>query len=451
MEKIRLLHTNDLHSHLENWPQIVRFLHQEQDQFAGEVFTFDIGDAIDRLHPMTEASLGQDNIQLMNEAHYRAVTIGNNEGLGLNHEQLNVLYEHANFDVLLANLLEKPEMQLPKWAKPYAVYQSQVGTKVGVIGMTAPYGLTYPLMGWQPEDVDQTLDKYLPELRQESDVVVLLSHLGLPTDRRLAQKYDLDVILGAHTHHVLPEGEMVAGTILGAAGRYGDHVGVVDLELDDQHQVQAKSARAIPAVKLPVESHDLEEVRDWLTLGKRQLRRQVVTHLPAALQPDQQAQDALAALSEFLQVSAAMVSTGMFVETLPAGPLSRYELLESMPHSVNPTTFTLTGAQLKTLLAEIRESQSELLDYPMKGSGFRGRIFGKMVFKDLHQDPASGQVYYQGKAVSDQENYQLAALDHYKWISFFPVLNDVPVEIHLDLQLRELMADYYQQKYGPAD
>ncbi len=30
MEKIVILHTNDLHSHLENWPRIRRFLDQRK-------------------------------------------------------------------------------------------------------------------------------------------------------------------------------------------------------------------------------------------------------------------------------------------------------------------------------------------------------------------------------------------------------------------------------------
>jgi len=47
METIHILHTNDIHSHLENWPRVSRFLHEKQRSYS-EVVTFDIGDAIDR-------------------------------------------------------------------------------------------------------------------------------------------------------------------------------------------------------------------------------------------------------------------------------------------------------------------------------------------------------------------------------------------------------------------
>ena len=84
MEKLVILHTNDLHSHFENWPKIRRFMlgtrAAEQAQGAS-VLAFDDGDAMDRSVPLTEATDGQINIQLLNEIGYDAVTIGNNEGM----------------------------------------------------------------------------------------------------------------------------------------------------------------------------------------------------------------------------------------------------------------------------------------------------------------------------------------------------------------------------------
>lgn len=54
-------------------------------------------------------------------------------------------------------------------------------------------------------------------LRDEVDVVVILSHLGLSTDRRLAEQITgIDVILGGHTHHVLEEPLVIGQTVLGA-------------------------------------------------------------------------------------------------------------------------------------------------------------------------------------------------------------------------------------------
>ena len=37
---------------------------------------------------------------------YHAVTIGNNEGITFPHDELNHLYDHRQFDVLVANLFD---------------------------------------------------------------------------------------------------------------------------------------------------------------------------------------------------------------------------------------------------------------------------------------------------------------------------------------------------------
>ena len=70
MERIHIYHTNDIHSHFENWPRISGYLREESKRLEQEnetVFSFDIGDACDRVHPSTEATDGTANILLLNE------------------------------------------------------------------------------------------------------------------------------------------------------------------------------------------------------------------------------------------------------------------------------------------------------------------------------------------------------------------------------------------------
>ena len=114
MEKLTILHTNDLHSHLENWPKIRRYLDSRRQalQESSGVLTVDLGDFVDRWHPLTEATNGKANIRLMNEAHYDVATIGNKEGIGNSKAELNHLYDEADFQVLLANLYD-PKTQMP--------------------------------------------------------------------------------------------------------------------------------------------------------------------------------------------------------------------------------------------------------------------------------------------------------------------------------------------------
>lgn len=116
-ETIHLLHTNDLHSHFENWPKIRRYLVDRQTKLKQnnqEYLTLDLGDFMDRFHPLTDATNGLLNIEIMNQINYDYATIGNNEGITNSKQELNALYEDANFQVLLANL----------WTRILKIFQS---------------------------------------------------------------------------------------------------------------------------------------------------------------------------------------------------------------------------------------------------------------------------------------------------------------------------------------
>lgn len=108
MEQLRILHTNDLHSHFEHFPKIGRYLKKAQvDQSVDDIYTFDAGDFMDRSHPLTDATEGQANIKLMNGFNYDAITIGNNEGISNPHWVLEHLFDHADFPTVLAICVKK--------------------------------------------------------------------------------------------------------------------------------------------------------------------------------------------------------------------------------------------------------------------------------------------------------------------------------------------------------
>ncbi|EOS7926742.1 metallophosphoesterase [Enterococcus hirae] len=432
MEKIVLLHTNDLHSHLENWPKIRRFIEQKKRENEKKenttTITVDLGDFVDRWHPLSEATDGQANVELMNNVGYDAVTIGNNEGVGNAKDQLNHLYDQANFDILLDNLFDKHLLQPPKWAKKYKIIETPQQTKIGLLALTAPFPLTYSPNGWDIRNPYDILPELVEELRPKVDILVLMSHLGIQDDRQIAQELpSIDVILGSHTHHLLIDGQIVNGVQLAAAGKYGQYVGEVHLTVDEHKNIIQKSARAIPTETMTTFIEDEQESQDYLTKGHELLAEKKVAKLPYDLSVDIFAEhsfiyEALEAVKYRGQTQGAMLNSGLFLTGLPAGLINQDQLHTALPHPMHLLNVTLKGSDLIRLVLEIEKNRAFLRNYPIRGMGFRGKIFGQVVYSGISYDAVNHQVHWLNQPIDNERRYTFTTVDHFMFVPFFPTI-----------------------------
>lgn len=432
MEKIVLLHTNDLHSHLENWPKIRRFIEQKKRENEKKenttTITVDLGDFVDRWHPLSEATDGQANVELMNNVGYDAVTIGNNEGVGNAKDQLNHLYDQANFDILLDNLFDKHLLQPPKWAKKYKIIETPQQTKIGLLALTAPFPLTYSPNGWDIRNPYDILPELVEELRPKVDILVLMSHLGIQDDRQIAQELpSIDVILGSHTHHLLIDGQIINGVQLAAAGKYGQYVGEVHLTVDEHKNIIQKSARAIPTETMTTFIEDEQESQDYLTKGHELLAAKKVAKLPYDLSVDIFAEhsfiyEALEAVKYRGQTQGAMLNSGLFLTGLPAGLINQDQLHTALPHPMHLLNVTLKGSDLIRLVLEIEKNRAFLRNYPIRGMGFRGKIFGQVVYSGISYDAVNHQVHWLNQPIDNERRYTFTTVDHFMFVPFFPTI-----------------------------
>ncbi|QMU07865.1 bifunctional metallophosphatase/5'-nucleotidase [Levilactobacillus suantsaii] len=457
MEQLTILHTNDLHSHFENWPRIRRYLlaTQEAERAANHaVLTFDLGDNVDTMHPASEATAGQKNVQLMNQAGYDGVTIGNNEGLGFMRAQLDQLYTHANFPVILGNLKKPENHQQPDWAIDHKIYVTAGGTRVLVLGLTAPYELTYPLAGWDPIQAVPALTTLLRRYAAQADVCVLLSHLGYNVDQKLARRFpQLDVIIGSHTHHLLIHGEHDRNSLLAAAGKYGQYIGRITLMLDADHHLQTAQAAVVRTDTLPPLSTDAAEIRQLQDLGEAILSEQRVAKLPVTLEADQTGhpqlvREGLHAIAEYAGTQAAVLNAGLFLHDLPRGIVTQNQIHQLLPHSMRVMTVTLDGYNLWRLVQEFEKARLFLRRFPQKGMGFRGKIFGELNYLGIAYNDRTHQVTWRGEPLSPFKRYKLAVVDRYLFIPFFPTIAIVGENqiLYHDL-LREVFAQYLSKHY----
>lgn len=433
--QLKIYHTNDIHSHLENWPKIERFL-QEKKATDDKALFFDIGDFIDRVHPLTEATAGQANTSLLNHIPYDAVTIGNNEGTTLSKEQLQHLYDDYTGDVLCANIQNTMSP-----FKDFVIYERD-NEKIAVIALTVIFSQFYDLLDWETEEPIAALERVLASLPEDVSTIILLSHLGLPMDEKIAERYpEITLILGSHTHHLLEEGKFVNGVLLAACGRYGEYVGEVTLNFNSE-TIVSKEAIAHKVDNLVATTKDHLQTQLFFETGK-QLLSQVVATRPHELTHSWYEESELSAfvnqsICEAVEADTFLVNAGIYLTDLPRGDITRFDIHQCLPHPLNPFVLSLTGNQLIFLARKIMEQADSLRDYPLRGYGFRGEVFGQILFPRITFDK-KGYVLWDNTPIIRDKIYKVATTDTFIFAPLFPVIKELDVSLKSEQFIRNIV------------
>ncbi|WP_261857511.1 bifunctional 2',3'-cyclic-nucleotide 2'-phosphodiesterase/3'-nucleotidase [Photobacterium sanguinicancri] len=217
----------------------------------------DKGIKMGEIHPAYKA---------MNQLDYEVGNIGNHEfNYGL--EFLKNSIAGANFPYVNANVVDiktGKNLFTPYIIKSHTLKDTdgvEHEVKVGYIGFVPPQIMIWDKKNLEGRvdalDIKQTAEKYVPQMKAEgADIIVAIPHSGISTDPYKVQAEnstyyltdvkDIDVIAFGHSHAVFPSksfanvpgADIEKGTINGVAavmpGRWGDHLGVVDLVLEKE-------------------------------------------------------------------------------------------------------------------------------------------------------------------------------------------------------------------------
>ncbi len=217
----------------------------------------------------------------MNQLHYDVGNIGNHEfNYGLDFLQKTLA--GANFPYINANVFDKKTGE--HYFQPYLIkthsFKDTDGevhqVKVGYIGFVPPQIMVWDKKNLEgnvvAKDIKETAEKLIPQMKKEgADIIVAIPHSGVSTDPYklgaensvyyLTQVKGIDAIAFGHSHAVFPgkgfenlQGvDNNKGTINGVTavmpGRWGSHVGVMDLVIeqkDGQWQVVKGQSEARP-------------------------------------------------------------------------------------------------------------------------------------------------------------------------------------------------------------
>jgi 2',3'-cyclic-nucleotide 2'-phosphodiesterase (5'-nucleotidase family) len=197
-----------------------------------DTLVLDAGDSLLAERDPAKATRGSSSVEMMNRLGYNAMTLGSQDITLLGLNDLRQRMAEAKFAVLSANAYVTHTQDLV--TKPYTVIEMG-GHRVGVLGVSDPLSTEEVTVS----DPLEAAKKWLPELQSKADIIIVLSHAGLETDRLIADQLSgIDLIVsGGNTFFDKPMTSMRTGTILlyadqAVPGEAGRQVGVAHLAFD---------------------------------------------------------------------------------------------------------------------------------------------------------------------------------------------------------------------------
>lgn len=422
-KKLTILYTNDIHSHFDRMSSVAALISREKKAAEGEVLVLDIGDHMDRAAVATEGSMGQANVDVINLTGYDAITIGNNEGLTLPYDILETVYAGLQCPVVCCNIKETESARPPSWMKERVILEKS-GLRIGLTGATAAFSGFYHLLGWEAEEPLSAIQEQVLSLQDSRcDLIIVLSHLGLKTDKLMAEQINgIDIILGGHTHHVLEQPLTIGDTTVCGAGKFGQYVGRLVMERPDSEE----PFTCIDGRLLAVDTSQMEPIVEQAIMKHHELATERLTEavaiidrdLPIHYEQESPFANLLAqAVLHHTGAELAIVNSGQLLGPLPAGEISTGMLHALCPSPINPCHVRLSGEHIYHALEE--SLLQEFNNKKILGFGFRGYILGALAVSGIHvhYNP-EGTSYHkisridiQGKPMDRQQEYVVGTLD----------------------------------------
>lgn len=387
---ITLLFTNDVESAYEPvdayWrddlarigglPHLATLIDQQR-RSQPNTFLFDAGDIF--TGTLARLTQGELSFELMLTMGYDAMVIGNHE-FEYGWKTLSEQMARAPFPVLGANL--RYENTDIGFAQPWTIVERS-GVRIGVIGVLGQDAATAlipsNIAGLEVLDPVATVARYVDKLRNDVDLIVVLTHQGatapMQTDdeadpsvqRGNAENYALagavpgiDVILAGHTDAGTREPivHSETGTLIMQTYGQGQHLGWLQVTLDAVTgsrlafagkliEVDSDALDPHPqvAAKLSAYQARFPDIFDVLTesattIGRRYYAESDLGNLFADI------------LREHTQTEIALMPSGALRADLPAGPIRRVNVLDAFPFEDRMAVMTMTGSTLASILEQ---------------------------------------------------------------------------------------------------
>ena len=395
--EIAILSVNDMHSNIDLFPKFAALVDSLKVVYP-DLLVFSAGDnrtgnpVNDQYDPVNYPM-----IELMNRTGFDLSTVGNHEWDG---DIVNLQHdiERANFPFLCANVFIPNTMSLN--IKPFVTFEHQ-GVKMAVVGMIEIRRDGIP--GTHPDKLKglsfKRADEVLPEykyLRDQNDVVILLSHCGLEDDMELAQANPwLDAIIGGHTHTLIEKPSETNGVLITQSGSHLKYATLVKLKVKD-HKVIGKEAVVLDVNKVGKENaaikalvNEFNDSPTWKEPIATALTKFETSQEIGCMMTD--------AIREVSGADFAFQNTGgVRVNHLKKGPITVKDVYSIDPFNNEVVVYQMTGEQVKKFI----------LNSYRKNGGYPSYVSG-MTYS-VNDDGRNVWVNMEGGSFSTAKTYKVA-------------------------------------------
>ncbi|MBX7055103.1 MAG: bifunctional metallophosphatase/5'-nucleotidase [Pyrinomonadaceae bacterium] len=386
--KLTILYSNDLHAHLEphkvpwvsdtrlvgGFANIATLVKREKAANPYTVY-FDAGDYFTGPY-ISSLTKGEAIIDAMNYLGLDAACVGNHE---FDHGWQNAReqFKRAKFPILNGNIFEKGTNKL-HWNNPYIIKEVN-GIRIGVIGMHGKFAFydttsDEMIQGVEARDEEVYLRKYIQELKDKADIIVLLIHEGIPgrqsttgakdVARNLQRDIELaknvpgiDIIVTGHAHQGTPVPLVSNGTIIVSTDAYTIELGKLEISYDKRSDKVTSFKNTLNYLyddEVPDDEQMLKVIGKWKDKLK-QITDEVVTTTPSALTRSYGEESNMgdmvadAMLNAHPEYDFAVTNSGGLRQDIDAGLVRVGDLISAFPFPNTIVQLQMKGSDMRAI------------------------------------------------------------------------------------------------------
>lgn len=301
---------------------------------------------------------GEAVIRMMKALGYDYLSLGNHD-FDYGRERTEELMQIAGFPSGAANITDMRTGN-SIFNNPYIIKEIE-GTKIAILSLgyhnTNLTGNSDNMKDLEFRRGNEVLKEVLPELNEQADIIVLLSHQGTSVDRLTAEEFsEIDLILGGHSHDIISKPEKINNTYIVQALADVAVLGEIQLKIKDHKLIGVDAQHHFLWLSDYEKDPEMETIIEELRAPYRDSLEEKIATATMVINRQYKSESPF----DKLVGNLLRADYDADISFLPGvgygislqGEITREDLYQLIPHPPKVATVILTGEQVKATLEQ---------------------------------------------------------------------------------------------------